>query len=271
MANEQKISEKENQSEIENKDADGEVEKGESDLGGEMSLLDHLDELRMRIVWGVVGIIVGSVIAGVFINYLMDWILLSPANLASMELQNLRPFGQPFLYFKIILFAGIIISFPFLLYQLWRFVSPGLYSHEKNWVGKITFFTTICFFAGVFFSYFVMIPAMLRFASGFGTEQIKNIIDINEYFSFVITIVLASGLLFELPMVAYALSRIGLLTPKTMRKYRRHGIIVILIIAAILTPTPDPISQLIFAAPLFGLYELSILISGFAMKKYESS
>jgi len=120
----------------------------------------------------------------------------------------------------------------------------------------------------VAFSYFVMIPSMLAFAASFGTDQIKNIIDINEYFSFITMILLASGIVFEMPMVSYVLSRVGILTPKFLRKYRRHSIVLILIIAAVITPTPDPISQLIFAAPLFVLYELSIFISYTASKKY---
>jgi len=116
-----------------------------------------------------------------------------------------------------------------------------------------------------------MIPSMLNFAAQFGSEEIKNIIDINEYFSFITMMLLASGLLFEMPMVTFVLSRVGILTPAFMRKYRRHSVVVILILAAVLTPTPDPISQLIFAAPLFILYELSILISKIAEKKYNAS
>jgi len=114
-----------------------------------------------------------------------------------------------------------------------------------------------------------MIPSMLSFSAQFGSKIIVNNIDVNEYLSFITIIILASGLLFEMPMVVYILSRFGIMTPKFMRKYRRHSIVVILILAAVITPTPDPISQLIFAAPLFVLYELSILISKIAVKKRE--
>lgn len=242
-------------------------EEENEELKGEMSFFDHLEELRKRIIWGVVGVFAGCIVAGVFITKIMDFILLLPAGNAHLELQNLKPFGQPFLYFKVILICGIIISFPFILFQLWKFISPGLYKKERKWVRAITFYTSICFFSGIFFSYFVMIPSMLAFAANFGTEKIKNIIDVNEYVSFITIILLASGLLFEMPMVVYVLSKIGLMTPKFMKKYRRHSIVIILIIAAFATPTPDPISQLIFAAPLFALYEISILVSYFATKK----
>ncbi len=236
----------------------------------EMSFWDHLEELRKRIVYALLALIVGSAVSGYFINDIMDYVLLKPAGNAKLDLQNLMPFGQPFLYFKVILICGIIISFPFMLYQLWKFVSPGLYNNEKRWVGSITVFTSFCFLGGVAFSYFVMIPSMLGFAASFGSEKIKNIIDINNYFSFISMILLASGILFEMPMVSFILSKFGMLTPGFLRKYRRHSVIAILIFAAVLTPTPDPISQLIFAAPLFVLYEISIIVSKFAQKKEAS-
>lgn len=237
------------------------------EVENEMGFLDHLGELRKRILWGLVGLLVGCGITAFFINELIDLILLNPIIKSKLELQNLKPFGQPILFFKVVVVGGIIISFPWLLYQFWKFVAPGLYDKEKSWVRSITFFTSLCFLIGVGFAYFLMIPSMLKFAASFGSDQIKNIIDINEYFSFLTTLILAAGLLFELPMVTYILSRVGLLTPEFMKKYRRHSIVVILILAAILTPTPDPVSQLIFAAPLFVLYEISILISKFARKK----
>ena len=239
------------------------------DQQAEMGFFDHLTELRKRIIWAVLGIVGGCIVSAIFITDIMNYILLDPASAVNLPLQNLKPFGQPFLYFKVILIAGIIIAFPFILFQVWKFIEPGLYKKERNWVRRITFFTSICFLSGVAFAYFVMIPSMLRFAAMFGTDKIKNIIDVNEYFSFITIILLASGLLFEMPMVAYVLARIGLLKAKFLRKYRRHSIVVILIIAAVVTPTPDPISQLIFAAPLFILYEISILITKISEKKSE--
>ncbi|MGA2296336.1 MAG: twin-arginine translocase subunit TatC [FCB group bacterium] len=254
----------------EEKEKEKETES-EKETQSEMGFFDHLEELRKRLIYAILGIVAGCIISGIFITRIMDWILLSPATMAKLNLQNLRPFGQPFLYFKVILVAGIIIAFPYILYQLWKFISPGLYHKERAWVGKITFFTSLCFLSGIAFSYFVMIPSMLAFAAYFGTEKIKNIIDINEYFSFLTTMLLATGLVFEMPMISYVLSRFGILKPTFLRKYRRHSIIVILIVAAVITPTPDPISQLIFATPLFILYEISILISKMAQKKFQSA
>lgn len=236
---------------------------------GEMSFLGHLEELRKRIIYSLISVVVFSIVAGVFIDYIMEYVLLYPATNVGLKLQNLRTFGQPFLYFKVIFVTGFILAFPFFLFQLWKFISPGLYENERKWVRSITFFTSLCFFIGIAFAYFIMLPSMLNFAVGFGSEEIKNMIDINEYFSFITLIILAAGLLFELPMITWVLARIGIMTPDYMRKYRRHSIIVILILAAILTPTPDPISQMIFAAPLFILYELSIFIAKAAYKKHQ--
>lgn len=232
----------------------------------EMSFFGHLEELRKRITWSVIGIILGCIISGYFVDDLMNVVLLQPAKSVNMELQNLRPFGQAFLFFKVILMAGLIISMPFSLYQLWKFIAPGLYEKERRWAGKITFFTSFCFLAGVAFAYTVMIPVMLSFSASFGSEFIKNSIDVTEYFSFITTTLLSAGLIFELPMIAYILARIGIISPELLRKYRRHSIIVILVIAAALTPSTDPVSQLVFAAPLWVLYELSIIVTVFATK-----
>lgn len=249
--------------------------KQEADIGeteeNEMSFFDHLEDLRNRIVFSVIGIVLGCILAGFFINQIMELVLLRPATKAGLELQNLRPFGQPFLYFKVILVVGIILSIPWTLYQIWKFVAPGLYGHERNWAGRITFFTTFCFLAGVAFAYFGMIPGMMNFTVSFGTSKIKNIIDVTEYFGFITTTILAAGLVFELPMISYVLSRVGILTPEFMRKYRRHAYIIILIIAAVLTPSPDPINQLIFAVPMVILYEISIIVSRLSVKKETTS
>lgn len=242
-------------------------EEGGRPALSEMSFFGHLEELRKRIVWALLGLIIASVAAGFFAQQIMDYILLRPAIIAKVELQNLRPFGQAFLFFKVILVSGVVISMPFTLYQIWKFVAPGLHEHERNWAGKITGFTTLCFLCGVAFAYWVMIPTMLEFSANFGTTSIKNIIDITEYFGFITTTVLGSGLIFELPMISYVLTRVGILTPQWMKQHRRHAIVVILVIAAVLTPSPDPVNQLIFAAPLWVLFEISIIISKFAVKK----
>lgn len=233
----------------------------------EQGFFQHLEELRGRLFKAVLAILAGCVGAGYFVNDIMNLILLKPAVTSKLELQNLRPFGQQFLYVKVILVSGVVVAFPIVMYQLWKFIEPGLYAHERRWAGRITALTTICFMLGVSFAYFVMIPGMLQFTVSFGTANIKNIIDIGEYFSFMIMTILGAGLIFELPMITFVLSSIGLVTSAMMRKYRRHAIIVILFIAAIITPSPDPINQLIFACPLYILYEISIVIARLTRKQ----
>lgn len=227
----------------------------------EQGFFEHLEELRSRLFKAVLAILAGCVATGYFVNDIMNKILLKPAIDSKLELQNLRPFGQQFLYVKVVLVSGFVAAFPVIMYQLWKFIEPGLYANEKRWAGRITALTSLCFLLGVSFAYFVMIPGMLNFTVSFGSQNIKNVIDIGEYFSFIVMTILGSGLIFELPMITFVLATIGLVTAQMMRKFRRHAIIVILIIAAILTPSPDPINQLIFACPLYILYEISIIIA----------
>ena len=227
----------------------------------DMSFLEHFGELRKRIVFSLIFILFCFVGVAFFISDLMQNVFLKPAFDAELSLQNLQPFGQPFLYFKVIAVTGLIVAMPFILYQFWLFIAPALYEKERKWIATATFFTSLCFLSGVIFAYFILIPTMLLFAANFGSDLIENKIDAHSYFGFITMILFASGVLFELPMLSFILSKMGLVTPKILSKYRRHSIVGILILAAILTPTPDPISQLIFAAPIFILYELSIVIS----------
>lgn len=240
------------------------AEQGEN---REMSFFDHLGDLRVRIMWALFGVLLGCIVSAVFVNTIMDTILLAPATTVGMKLQNLRPFGQAFLYFKVILITGFIIASPWVLWNLWQFVAPGLYENERNWARRITVTTSFCFLSGVAFAYYVMLPGMMQFSVSFGSKNIENNYDINEYFGFVTTTMLASGLIFELPMITYVLARFGLVSAALMRKYRRHSIIVILIVAAVLTPSPDPVNQLTFAAPLYVLYEISIIVARVARRK----
>ncbi len=235
----------------------------------EMSFLDHLEELRWRIIKALIGIVIGAVICGIFVDWILNKFLLAPALATNPPLQliNLKPYGQLVLYMEVILVGGIILSIPNIFYQLWKFIEPGLMQTEKRYISSIVFFSSLCFLGGIVFAYFVMLPTALKFFAAFGTSAISNNIAINEYFSFVISVLLSAGVVFELPLVSFFLSRVGILTPKFMRKYRRHAIVIILLIAGILTPGPDVTSQLLLGIPLFVLYEISILISAFAQKK----
>lgn len=233
----------------------------------EMSFLDHLEELRWRIIWSLLGIVIGAAVVWGFKDYIMDDFLLAPAIKYGLKLQNLRPFGQVFLYMQVAIVGGIILSIPNLLYQLWLFIAPGLFQHERKYIKWIVIFSSLCFLAGVAFSYYAMLPAAFRFFASFGTQKIDNIIAIDEYFNFLVSVMLGAGLVFELPMVSFFLSKLGLLTPAFMRHYRKHAIVVIFIAAAFLTPGTDPISQVLLAVPLVLLYEISILICKLSQKK----
>jgi sec-independent protein translocase protein TatC len=235
----------------------------------EMSFLEHLEELRWRIIRAAAGILVGGIIAGIFINRIMDDILLLPATktIPPLKLQNIKPFGQFSLYMEVIIFGGMLISFPNILYQFWKFIEPALKQNEKKYISSIVLFSSICFLSGVVFAYFVLLPTALSFFATFGSSIIDNIIAVDEYFSFIISTMLAAGLVFELPMVSFFLSKIGILKPEFMRKYRKHSIIIILLVAGILTPSPDIASQLLLAGPLFILYEISIIICSLSVKK----
>lgn len=234
---------------------------------GEMSFLDHLEELRWRIIYSLIGVIAGTILCWVFIDFLVDKILLLPAIRAGVKLQNLRPFGQVFLYFEIAIIGGIVLSIPNLLFQIWKFISPALRESERKHIASIVTFSSLCFLLGITFAYFVMVPMTFSFAASFGSKAIENNFAVDEYFSIIISIMLAAGVVFELPMVSFFLSKLGILKPAFMRKYRRHAIVIIMILAAFLTPGTDPVSQIVLAIPLFLLYEISIFVSKISQKK----
>jgi sec-independent protein translocase protein TatC len=235
----------------------------------EMSFLDHLEELRWRLVKSALGLVVAVIGCSVISDWLVNDVVLRPGRLTDppLKLINTVPYGQITFYMGVVITAGLIVTSPWILYQLWKFVEPGLREKEKKYVSGIVASTTFCFLSGVSFAYFLMLPYMLQFFTTFGTTSIVNMISVSEYMSFVIQLILLSGLIFELPMIAYFLARFGIMTPAFMRHYRRHSIVAILIIAAVVTPTTDPITMLVFSIPMFLLYEISIWIAGIAARK----
>jgi sec-independent protein translocase protein TatC len=233
----------------------------------EMSFLDHLEELRWDVVKVLIGLVIATIICAVYTDFIVQEILLRPVRLIGMKVQVLTPYGIVVLYMEAALICGLILSMPNTLYWLWKFVAPGLLPKERRYVRRIVFFTSFCFFAGVAFGYFVLLPSALTFFSTFGTKTIELNVAIDRYVSFVLALILGSGLVFELPMISYFLTKLGFLTPAFMRHYRRHAIIVILFIAAIVTPTPDPVTQLILALPMMALYEVSIIVCKFSQRK----
>ncbi len=218
----------------------------------------------------LLGVLLGLFVCLVFINSLVDNVLLLPAKNANMPLQNLRPFGLVFLYFQVAFVCGVLLSLPNLFYQLWKFLAPALRDVEKKYVVKFVAISSLSFFCGIVFAYYVMLPMTLQFAVQFGAQTIiKNQFAIDEYIEIIISIMLACGVVFELPMISFVLSKIGILTPQFMRKYRRHAIVIIMILAAILSPGTDPVSQVILAVPLLILYEISIFVSKYSVKKQD--
>jgi len=233
----------------------------------EMSFLDHLEELRWRVIYSLIGVVVGAILCWIFIDFLVDQILLVPARVNKIKLQNLRPFGQLFIYMQIAIIGGIVLSLPNLFFQLWKFISPALRTKERRYISAIVWFSTFCFLLGIVFAYYLMIPLSLSFAAQFGSASIENNFAIDEYFSIITSIMLAAGIVFELPMVSFFLSKLGILTPKFMRRFRKHALVVILVLSAILTPGTDPVSQIVLAVPLVLLYEISIFVSKLSQKK----
>ena len=239
----------------------------------EMSFLDHLEELRWHLIRAAAGVLVSLAVCGYFADWLINAVILAPSTRTTppLELINTIPYGQITFYMMVVIVGALILSVPWIIYQIWKFIEPGLLPKERKYISRIVFFSSLCFFAGVAFSYFVMLPYMLQFFAEFGTADIRNMISVTEYMSFVMQLVLISGLIFELPMVSYFLARFGILTPAFMRHYRRHSYVAILIVAAIVTPTTDPVTMSVFSLPIAALYELSIGIAGIAKRKRDTA
>ncbi len=235
----------------------------------EMTFIDHLEELRWRIVKALFGVVVAVSICAYFSDWIVNEVILRPRRMTNppLELINTVPYGQITFYMMVVIFSSLILSMPWILYQVWKFIQPGLMPRERKYISGIVAFTSVCFLSGVAFSYFVLLPYMLQFFASFGTADIRNMISVDEYMGFVLQLVLVSGLIFELPMVAYFLALLGILTPAFMRHYRRHAVVVIFVFAALITPTTDPITMLVFSVPILILYEISIWIAGVAIRK----
>jgi sec-independent protein translocase protein TatC len=247
----------------------------------EMSFLDHLEELRWRLIKGLSGILVSTLLCSFFSKWIIDNILLGPAKpdffiyrifgveAKPLELLNRTITGQFFAHLGTILFVGVIIGAPIFIYQLWKFVEPGLYPHEKQGMRFAAAFATGFFILGVLFGYLIITPLALQFFANYTiSEQIINQFDITKYFSMITTWALGVGILFELPVIVYFLAKLGILSGQVLRKGRRYALVVVLILGAIFTP-PDPISQVLVAIPLFLLYELSIHIANFVGRRRE--
>lgn len=237
-------------------------------LDSEMSVWDHLEELRWVVLRAVLGVVAGMIICAIFSDWILNVVILQPAlnTKPPFRFQNPEIYGQLELYMQVVIWGGVILSFPYTIIQLWKFVQPGLYIHERKYVKYITFFTAFSFCLGMVFAYYVMLPMTLDFAASFGSEFIINFPDVHKYLSIFLMTIILSGIIFELPLISYFLGRLGILTPAYMRHYRRHTLVALLFIAAILSPGGNPLLQLILFIPLWALFEFSVLASMVAQR-----
>lgn len=261
-----------------------------------MGFFDHLEALRWHLIRSVIAIVVCASVVGVFYDFVFDKIILGICskdfptykllcyisqkyNLSNsicidkdipLELQNLAMFGQITLLFQYSLIIGFVLAFPYIIFELWRFVAPALGEKQQKKTSLIILACSFFFFVGVVFCYFIIIPFSVNFAVNFTiSSKIKNNFTIDNYIDFFTVMLLAIGAVFELPMVVYFLSRFGILGAKAMRSARRYAIVIILIVAGVITPSPDVFTQCLVAVPIYILYELSIFIAARNDRKRE--
>ena len=247
-------------------DADG------ADGAGKMSFLDHLDELRRRIVYAVLSVLVGFVISFLFITRIFDFIM--------RPLQQLLPpggtliFTEPseafILYIKLALMAGLILASPAVMAQVWLFIAPGLYSTEKKWAIPFVVMSSFFFVAGAAFSHYVVFPLTWRFFVSFTTDIVTFMPRIQPAFSLYLRLTLAFGLVFQMPTIVLFLARMGMVTPRFLMKNFKYAVLGIAVIAAVATPGGDVVPQIAMAIPMIFLYGLSICLAWIFGKKKET-
>ena len=263
-------------------------------LEGEMSFFEHLEALRWHLIRAALAVVVFSIVAFTNYNYIFDNIIMAPThtnfwayrmmcdmgeifqrilpslfnakdfcvNSINVHLLNTEMAGQFTLQINSSLMIGLVLGIPYLFWELWRFIKPALHEKERKAASGFVFYASLLFLAGVMFGYFIITPLSIRFLAGYVVSAtITNWFDIDSYISSVATLTLATGVVFQLPILVYIVSSLGFLTPKLMRSSRRYAIVIILIIAAVVTPTPDALTMTVVAIPLLFLYELSIFVA----------
>lgn len=262
----------------------------------EMGFLDHLEELRWHLIRSVVAILALTIVAFLSKDIIFGIIILGPAKVdfwtyrkfcelaaylntpdlcidkLNFSLQSRNMTGQFAMHISSSFVIGFIVAFPYVFWEIWRFVKPGLYDKEVSATRGAVFVVTALFLMGILFGYYIISPLSINFLANYQLDPaILNQFDITSYISTLIMMVLASGLMFQLPMVIFVLTKIGIITPAFMRTYRRHAIVVILIVAAFITPSPDIFSQMLVAVPLYMLYEASIFVSAWEMRRKKNA
>ena len=262
---------------------------------GEMTFLQHLEELRWHIIRALVAVVAGAIVAFVFKNIIFDHIILAPNNpdfitnrllcrLADLvhvpvlcinqdpvELISIKMSGQFTTHINISLVAGLILAFPYVFWEFWSFFRPALYEKERKYARGAVTMASLLFLSGVLFGYFIITPLSINFLGTYRvSDVVTNQINVTSYIGSVTSVALSAGVTFELPIVVFFLSRIGVVTPEFMRKYRRHAIVVVLVVAAVITP-PDVFSLILVTIPLLLLYEVSIFIAARVIKQREAA
>ncbi|ALM07545.1 preprotein translocase subunit TatC [Sediminicola sp. YIK13] len=258
----------------------------------EMSFLDHLEELRWHLIRSTIAVVLIGLVAFIMKDFIFDTVIFGPkrpdfptyklfCHLSKMlgfseafcgteplfRIQSREMAGQFSAHIWTSIWAGFIVGFPYILYEMWKFISPGLYTKEKNNARGFIFIASVLFFTGVLFGYYVVAPLSINFLGGYQvSKEVFNDIDLGSYISTVRAAVIACGLVFELPIIIFFLTKIGLVTPEVLKKYRKISLVVVLILSAIITP-PDVASQIIVAIPILVLYQVSIYISGYVIRQ----
>lgn len=255
--------------------------------GVEMTFIEHLEELRWHLIRSIAAVLVFMIIVFLNINKIFNLVILGPAHTdfwtyrklceiadwsgitslcvdeLNFSLMSREVSGQFMMSLTTSAILGLVFAFPYVFWEIWRFVKPGLRITEKKASRGAVFFVTLLFLMGITFGYYVVAPFAINFLVNYQIDpSIENQFDIQSYISILATLTLACGVTFQLPMAMFVLTKAGVVSPSFLKEYRRHAIVVILIVAAVITPSPDMISQILVAFPLWILYEISIVVSG---------
>jgi sec-independent protein translocase protein TatC len=264
--------------------------KGEKSPEKEMSFWEHLEELRTHLIRAVIVLLLLAIVAFIMRRFIFDEILLAPKDpdfityrafcaigkwlsidlcmgTVPMEIVNIQMSGQFMTHVYVSLMAAVVVAVPYLLWEIWSFIRPALLPKEKKYSQGAVVYSTILFVIGMLFSYYLIVPLTINFFSSYQvSEAVTNTITLSSYISTVVSVTLACGVVFELPIIVYFLTKIGILTPAFMKKNRKYVLVILLTIAAVITP-PDVFSQILVTIPLMGLYEFSLLVSARVYKK----
>ena len=228
----------------------------------QMTIIEHLEELRTRFIKALIALAIGTALSFSFTSQIIR-ILIAPAGIKPVFL---RPTEMFVTYFRVAMLVGVILAMPIIVYQLVRFMWPGLKTHERKYLAIIVPGATLSFLAGVAFAYFVMLPYALRYLISFGGDLAEAKWAIGEYVTFVTTLLFWSGVVFETPLIIFFLARLRIITPQFLSKNRRFAILIIAVIAAVITPTPDPFNMGLVMFPLLLMYEIGILLARLAYR-----